>query len=143
MSTPEIAVPGASTVVQKPIKQLAVTVLTQLLSWAFAMIVTFVLPRYRTVPEFAIFSVMFGYTSLVNSIGDNGISALVSRSISISPGRTWGLLKAAAIIKIAVSLAAAGVFAILFKVIHYDELTAKYVVYGIICSTVNQLGAVC
>ena len=143
MSTPEIAVPGASTVVQKPIKQLAVTILTQLLSWAFAMIVTFVLPRYRTVPEFAIFSVMFGYTSLVNSIGDNGISALVSRSISISPDRAWGLLKAAAIIKIAVSLAAAGVFVILFKVIHYDELTAKYVVYGILCSTVSQLGAVC
>ena len=68
------------TAVQKPIKQLAVTVLTQLVSWVFAMIVTFVLPRYRTVPEFAIFSVMFGYTSLVNSIGDNGISALVSRS---------------------------------------------------------------
>ena len=131
------------TAVQKPIKQLAVTVLTQLLSWAFAMIVTFVLPRYRTVPEFAIFSVMFGYTSLVNSIGDNGISALVSRSISINPDRTWGLLKAAAIIKIAVSVAAAITFAIMFKVIHYDAVAAKYVVYGILCSTVSQLGAVC
>ena len=131
------------TAVQKPIKQLAVTVLTQLVSWVFAMIVTFVLPRYRTVPEFAIFSVMFGYTSLVNSIGDNGISALVSRSISINPDRTWGLLKAAGIIKIGVSLVAAGAFAIIFNVIHYDELISKYVVYGILCSTVSQLGAVC
>jgi O-antigen/teichoic acid export membrane protein len=120
-----------------------VTVLTQLVSWVFAMIVTFVLPRYRTVPEFAIFSVMFGYTSLVNSIGDNGISALVSRSISINPDRTWGLIKAAAIIKIGVSLLAAGAFAIMFKVIHYDELISKYVVYGILCSTGSHLGAVC
>jgi len=143
MGTPEIAAPVTSTAVQKPIKQLAVTVLTQLLSWAFAMIVTFVLPRYRTVPEFAIFSVMYGYTSLVNAIGDNGISALVSRSISINPDRTWGLLKAAAIIKIAVSLAAAAAFAVMFNVIHYDAVTAKFVVYGIICSTVNQVGAVC
>lgn len=142
-STPDVAPSGTSTVVQKPIKQLAVTVLTQLLSWVFAMIVTFVLPRYRTVPEFAIFSVMFGYTNLVNSIGDNGISALVSRSISISPDRTWGLLKAASIIKIAVSLAAAGVFAVMFKVIHYDAVTSKFVVYGILCSTVNQIGSVC
>lgn len=143
MVTPEIVASGTGTAVQKPIKQLAVTVLSQLLSWAFAMIVTFVLPRYRTVPEFAIFSVMFGYTSLVNSIGDNGISALVSRSISINPDRTWGLLKAAALIKIAVSFAAAGVFALLFNVIHYDAVTSKFVVYGILCSTVNQIGSVC
>jgi len=142
-SAPEITATVSTTAVQKPIKQLAVTVLTQLVSWVFAMIVTFVLPRYRTVPEFAIFSVMFGYISLINSIGDNGISALISRSISINPDRTWGLLKAAGIIKIGVSLASAGVFVIMFKVIHYDELTSKFVIYGIICSTVGQLGAVC
>jgi O-antigen/teichoic acid export membrane protein len=143
MSIQGITALPTSTAVQKPLKQLAVTILTQLLSWVFAMIVTFVLPRYRTVPEFAIFSVMFGYTNFVNSIGDSGISALVSRSISVNPDRTWGLLKAAAIIKIAVSLAAAGIVALLFHFIHYDPMTAKFVVYGIICSTVNQVGAVC
>jgi len=37
------------TAVQKPIKQLAVTIGSQLLSWGFAMIVTFVLPKYRSV----------------------------------------------------------------------------------------------
>ena len=128
------------TAVHKPVKQLVVTIASQVLSWAFAMIVTFILPKYRSVAEFAIFSVMFGYVSLVNTLGDSGMSVLIARTVSIQPNRTWRLLLAAAILKFGVSVAAIGVLSVFFMVIKYDRYTSQFVVYGILCSVISQLG---
>ncbi len=136
----EVETDNKATSVQKPVKQLIVTIASQLLSWGFAMVVTFVLPKYRSVAEFAVFSVMFGYVSLVNTIGDNGMSALIARTVSIQPNRTWKLLGSAAILKFAISIIAIGVLSLFFKIINYDGMTSKFVVYGILCSVVSQLG---
>ncbi len=128
------------TAVQKPIKQLAVTIGSQLLSWGFAMIVTFVLPKYRSVSEFAVFSIMFGYVSLVNTVGDNGMSSLIARTVSIQPNRTWKLLLSAAILKVSISFLAIGILSLFFYIIQYDGMTSRFVIYGILCSVISQFG---
>jgi O-antigen/teichoic acid export membrane protein len=126
-------------VVQKSGRQLAVTILTQVLSWGFALLSTYILPKYRTLHEYAIFSVVFSVTALVGSICDSGLSSVISRTVTTDASRSKNLVIASFGLKSAVSLSVLVLFNAFAWIVKYPQDTTIYVSLAIICSISGHL----
>jgi|GEM_PF-832592 len=128
-------------VVQKSGRQLAVTILTQVLSWGFALLSTYILPKYRTLHEYAIFSVVFSVTALVSSICDSGLSSVISRTVTTDASRSKNLIIASFWMKASVSLSVLIVFNTFAWIVKYPQDTTTYVSLAIVCSIAGHLAS--
>jgi O-antigen/teichoic acid export membrane protein len=127
--------------VQKSGRQLAVTILTQVLSWGFALLSTYILPKYRTLHEYAIFSIVFSVTALVGTICDSGLSSVISRTVTTDASRSRNLVLASFGVKASVTLAVFVVFNIFAWIVKYPQITTNYVSLAIVCSLAGQLAS--
>jgi O-antigen/teichoic acid export membrane protein len=128
-------------VVQKSGRQLAVTIMTQVLSWGFALLSTYILPKYRTLHEYAIFSVVFSVTALVGSICDSGLSSVISRTVTTDATRSRNLIIASFGLKSAVSLSVLFLFNAFAWIVKYPQDTTMYVSLAILCSIAGHLAS--
>lgn len=126
-------------VVQKSGRQLVVTIMTQVLSWGFALLSTYILPKYRTLHEYAIFSIVFSVTALVGTICDSGLSSVVSRTVTTDASRSKNLVIASFSVKAAVSLAVLVIFNVFAWIVKYPQDTTTYVSLAILCSIPSHI----
>ena len=119
--------------VQKSGRQLSIIILTQILSWGFALLSTYILPKYRTLHEYAIFSVVFSVTAMVASISDSGLSSVISRTVTTDPSRSRNLILASFILKTSISLTILVVFNVFAWIVNYPPDTTTYVSLAVIC----------
>lgn len=128
-------------VVQKSGRQLAVTIFTQILSWGFALLSTYILPKYRTLHEYAVFSIVFSITALVGSICDSGLSSVISRTVTTDPSRSRNLVVASFVVKASVSIGVLLIFNLFAWIVRYPQDTTIYVSLAIVCSIAGQLAS--
>lgn len=133
-----VIVENVSTVV-RPARQLLVILVSQVLSWCCAMVVTVTLPAYRTVDEYAFFSLAFTFSGLVGCFCDSGLSSLISRTITSDGLRSRNILVAAIIVRIGITAVGCVVFAILLTLLHYPKATIQFILLGVSLSFVGHI----
>ena len=139
MSTNVIA--GNVSTVERPARQLIIILVSQLLSWCCAMVVTVTLPAYRTVDEFALFSLAFGFMGLVSGLCDSGLSSFISRTITSDSLRARNILVAAIAVRISITVAGCMFLAILLTLVHYPKATVQFILVAVSLSSVGQISA--
>jgi O-antigen/teichoic acid export membrane protein len=128
-------------VVEKSGRQLAVIILTQILSWGFALASTYILPKYRTIHEFAIFSVVFSVTGMIGAIADSGLGGVISRTVTSDTSRARNLIIASFALKATVSISILVVFNVIGWIIKYPVDKLTYISMAIACSLFGQLAS--
>lgn len=111
------------------------------MSWGFALLSTYILPKYRTLDEYAVFSIVFSMTALVGSICDSGLSSVISRTVTTDASRSRNLILASFAVKASVSITVLIVFNVFAWFVKYPQLTTTYVSLAIVCSIAGHIAS--